>query len=117
MSRFIGDNDAPNHAGEGKHGQARAMTEAALRAEERGEQAEADRLFVQAENTDPEAVANVLEENRDQPSRFHIRAPRSTDFGDDAAVAAITRTIEPNSDAPDRAGITDNGSGADSERR
>jgi hypothetical protein len=34
----------------------------------------------------------------------------------DEEVAAITRTIQPKSDAPSRAGITGPGSGADSER-
>ncbi len=34
----------------------------------------------------------------------------------DAEVAAITRTVRPGSDAPSRAGITPDGSGADGER-
>jgi hypothetical protein len=34
----------------------------------------------------------------------------------DEEVAAITRTVEPKSDPPSRAGITGSGSGADSER-
>lgn len=34
----------------------------------------------------------------------------------DEDVAAITRTIQPHSDAPSRAGISGSGSGADSEK-
>ena len=63
--------------------------------------------------TDPEAVANVLQERAGDPL-----PPRT---GTDAApqndedIAAMTRTIQPRSDAPPRSGITGPGSGADSQ--
>lgn len=119
MSRFIGEDDRPMDAGEGKHGKARELAEAALRAEEAGDQQLADRLFAQAESTDPEAVENVLRDSLDRPTRLHgkRKALRDSDFGNDEAVAAMTRTVEPHSDSPDRAGITQAGSGADNESR
>ncbi|NHN85051.1 hypothetical protein GOB93_10415 [Acetobacter musti] len=103
----------------GKHARARELAEAALRAEAKGDQILADKLLDQAENTDPEAVENVLRDSLDEPTRLHHRhaKPSDADFGDDVAVAAMTRTVEPGSDAPDRAGITQSGSGADNERR
>ena len=90
-----------------KHEAARHEAEAALRAQERGDDAEADRLFEQANRTDPEAVEDVLQEEG---------APVPSDAagaGDDEEVARISRQIEPHSDAPSRAGITPSGSGAD----
>ncbi|GBR04826.1 hypothetical protein [Acetobacter oeni] len=116
MAQSIGDD-----AESGKHGTARELAEAALRAEEKGDQALADRLLDQAENTDPEAVENVLRDRLDNPTRLHHRyakhAGTDTNSGNDTAVASITRTVRPGSDAPDRAGITQSGSGADNERR
>ncbi|NHO32699.1 hypothetical protein [Acetobacter fallax] len=114
MSRFIRDDSEA-----GKHGTARELAEAALRAESKGDQVLADKLLDQAENTDPEAVENVLRDNLDQPTRLHHKYAKGpdADFGDDVAVASVTRTVEPGSDAPDRAGITQGGSGADNERR
>ncbi|RBM05379.1 hypothetical protein [Novacetimonas cocois] len=112
MSRFMNDDDRPDDAGEGRHATARSLAEAGIRAEQAGDQARADALFDQAERTDPEALENVLMENPVPRRRVSGRG-----FGDDAAVARATREVEPGSDAPSRAGITDNGSGADSERR
>jgi hypothetical protein len=103
--------DSPE-SGPDKHEQARRLVEAALRAEAEGNDAEAERLFEQAERTDPEAVANVLQE-RDAALRADIaRRPVR-----DEEVAAITETVEPHADAPSRAGISGSGSGADSEKR
>ncbi|GCE90786.1 hypothetical protein MSKU15_2387 [Komagataeibacter diospyri] len=112
MSRFMNDDDRPDHVGEGKHGTARRLAEAGLKAERAGDQARADELFDEAERTDPEALENVLMENPAPRRRVSGRG-----FGDDAAVARMSRTVEPDTDAPSRAGITDEGSGADSERR
>ncbi|MCE2575586.1 hypothetical protein [Komagataeibacter sp. FNDCR2] len=112
MPRFINDDDRPDDAGEGKHGTARRLAEAGLRAEREGDQARADELFDEAERTDPEALENVLMENPAPRRRVSGRG-----FGDDRGVARMSRTVEPGSDAPSRAGITENGSGADSENR
>ncbi|GBQ26075.1 hypothetical protein HLH34_08830 [Gluconacetobacter azotocaptans] len=72
MSRFIEDDDTPSDAGPDKHEQARRLAEAALRAEEEGDQTRADALFAEAEHTDPQAVENVLMEWPDHP-RTHRR--------------------------------------------
>ncbi|AQU87828.1 hypothetical protein B0W47_10440 [Komagataeibacter nataicola] len=112
MPRSMNDDDRPGDAGENKHATARHLAEAGLRAERAGDQTRADELFDEAERTDPEALANVLMENP-APRR---RVP-AQGFGDDAGVARMSRMVEPGSDAPSRSGITDEGSGADSERR
>ena len=92
----------------GRHATARHMAERAVAAEARGDQDEADRLFAEAEKLDPEAVANVLSESV---------TSRASDPGEqnDAEVAGMSRTVEPHSDAPSRAGITGPGSGADAQ--
>ncbi|GBQ37456.1 hypothetical protein CFR79_13140 [Komagataeibacter saccharivorans] len=112
MPRFMNDDDRPDDAGEGKHGTARRLAEAGLRAERAGDQARADELFDEAERTDPEALENVLMENPVPRRRVSGQG-----FGDDRGVERMSRTVQPESDAPSRAGITDEGSGADSERR
>ena len=99
-------------SGPDKHEQARRLAEAALRAEREGNDAEAERLFQQAERTDPEALANVLQERN-----AALAADLTDRPGADDEVAAITGTVEPHSDAPSRSGISGSGSGADSERR
>lgn len=99
-------------SGPDKHEQARRLAEAALRAQREGNDAEAERLFQQAERTDPEAVANVLQERDAAFSADAADRP-----GADEEVAAITGTVEPHADAPARAGISGTGSGADGERR
>jgi len=103
--------DSPE-AGPDKHEQARRLVAAALRAQAAGDDAEAERLFDQAQRTDPEAVANVLQE-RDAA----LAADLADVSGSDAEVAAITETVLPDADAPSRAGIGGAGSGADTERR
>ncbi|GBQ48541.1 hypothetical protein ACM0P6_08830 [Komagataeibacter sucrofermentans] len=112
MPRSMNDADRPDDDGGNKHATARHLAEAGLRAERAGDQARADELFDEAERTDPEALANVLMENPAPHRRISARG-----FGDDAGVARMSRTVEPGADAPSRAGITDEGSGADSERR
>ncbi|MFT8636158.1 hypothetical protein [Novacetimonas hansenii] len=112
MPRSIDDNARADDPDGGKHATARRLAEAGVRAEQAGDQARADALFDEAERTDPEALENVLMENPAPRRRISGRG-----FGDDAAVAHTTREVRPGSDAPSRAGITDGGSGADSERR
>lgn len=99
-------------SGPDKHEQARRLAEAALRAQAAGDDAEAERLFDQAQRVDPEAVANVLQERDAALTADIADVPAS-----DQEVAAITETVQPNSDPPSRAGISGAGSGADSERR
>lgn len=112
MPRFMNDDDRPDDGGEGKHATARSLAEAGLRAERAGDQARADELFDEAERTDPEALETVL---RDNP--VPRRRVSGQGFGDDAGVARMSRTVEPDADAPSRSGITQAGSGADSEQR
>lgn len=74
MSLFVDHDDRPTDADAGKHEQARRLAEAALKAEEDGDQARADDLFAEADRTDPQAVENVLMERPDHPrARRHIR--------------------------------------------
>ncbi len=96
----------------GRHGTAREFAERALAAEARGDQDEADRLFAQAEQIDPEAVANVLAERRGDAGG--TAAPQALSPQQDEEVAAITRTVTGH-DARPPAGITGSGSGADGE--
>ncbi|MBB2159667.1 hypothetical protein [Gluconacetobacter sacchari] len=67
MSRFVYDDDRPADTDAGKHEQARRLAEAALKAENEGDQARADDLFAEADRTDPQAVENVLREWPDHP--------------------------------------------------
>ena len=90
----------------GKHGGARQQAEAAERAFADGDDTKAADLLDEAMRTDPEGVANVLEE--DGPSM-----PGDEGVASDDEVAAISRQVEPHADAPSRAGITGSGSGAD----
>lgn len=99
-------------SGPGKHEQARRLAEAALRAQDAGDDAEAERLFDQAQRTDPEAMADELQERNAALREDLADTPAS-----DEEVAAINETVEPHSDAPSRAGISGPGSGADRERR
>ncbi|MQR99653.1 hypothetical protein GFJ39_10690 [Gluconobacter sp. AC10] len=113
--------DTPFEGEDRKYQVATEQAEAALRARQIGDDALAERLLKAAERTDPEALANVLQRDIDSPdSRFpnHRTPPAASDD----EVAAITRTVQPGSDAPSRAGILDgngdaDGSGADSEKR
>ena len=88
---------------------ARALAEKAVRAQSEGDEETADRLFAEASRIDPAAVEAVLDE------AVATREPPPPPASDEE-VAAITRTVQPHSDAPSRAGITQDGSGADSER-
>jgi hypothetical protein len=108
MSDLIDGNDG---AGAEKHGQARALVEAALRARRAGEDDRADLLMDQARRTDPQAVEDVLMETApNEVSPEERDAPAS-----DREIELMSRQIEPGADAPSRAGITGSGSGADSQ--
>jgi len=96
----------------GKHGAARLLAEQAVAAQARGDDEEADRLFAQAERSDPDAVIAVLQERAaEAPGRTGGDAMPQ----DDAEIAAMSRTVEPGSDAPSRAGVSGRGSGADNQ--
>ena len=95
----------------GKHGAARALAEQALAAQTRGDEDEADRLFAEADRVDPAAVIAVLQERAGEIGPGGASdAPQ-----DDAEIAAMSRTVEPGSAAPSRAGVSGRGSGADGE--
>jgi hypothetical protein len=97
-----------------RYGTGRALAERALAAEAAGDQEEADRLFAQANDVDPMAVAELLAERRGEqqgPGEGGDAGPPQRD----EEIAAMTRTVEPGQDAPSRAGITGYGSGADAE--
>jgi hypothetical protein len=89
--------------GAGRRAAARSLAERASKAEAAGDLETANRLYDEAQRIDPEAVANVLQERTDQPV---------ADVGSasDEDVAAITRQIQPGSDAP-----SGTGGGTDSE--
>ena len=91
-----------------KHGGARQLMDAADRAVAEGDDTKADDLIDQALRTDPDGLADALAQDRDAAP-----LPGDADVPDDDEVAAISRTIQPKSDAPSRAGITGAGSGAD----
>lgn len=99
-------------ANNGKHGRARQLAEAALRAEREGDSEKAEALFAEAERTDPMAVINLLQEREDQPGALSRDA---TDDPSDEEVARLTNQIEPQSDAPSRANVTGPGSGGDAQ--
>ena len=94
--------------GPDQHGQARHLADKAQRALAAGDVEQAERLRAQADHTDPELVADVLDEREAGPVDPNDVAPAS-----DEEVAAITREIRPRSAAPSRAGIVGPGSGAD----
>ena len=111
MPDMIDGNDG---AGAEKHGQARSLVEAALRARRNGEDDRADLLMEQARHTDPLAVEDVLMEIG--PNELSPDERQAADEApNDREVALMSRQIEPRSDAPSRAGITGSGSGADSQ--
>lgn len=94
----------------GKHAAGRQLAEQALQAQAAGDDDEADRLFAEADRADPQAVAAVLQERADDPP-----APANPSPQDDDEIAAMSRTIEPGTDASSRAGVSGPGSGADSQ--
>ena len=103
----MADIQEPTNFGEGKHGIARRLVDASMRAQRQGDLDEAERLMAEAVRTDPQAVEDALMETR-QGARLD-----AAEIGTDADVSAMTRTVEPGSDAPSRAGVTGSGSGAD----
>jgi hypothetical protein len=104
--------DGDGDAGAEKHGQARSLVEAALRARRGGEDDRADLLMEQARRTDPQAVEDLLMEIG--PQELSPDEPAVVDgVASDREVELMSRQIEPGSDAPSRAGITGSGSGAD----
>jgi hypothetical protein len=102
-----GEPSADKEAPPDKREIARRLAEAALAARRDGDDGRADVLMEQAERTDPEATEEVLAE------RGAGRAEPAPTPPSDAEVAALSRTVEPGSDAPSRANITGSGSGAD----
>ncbi len=82
---------------EERRAQARALVEQARNLDDTDE---ADRLLAEAARIDPQAVD-------DAP------ATTSDPVDSDEEVRLVTATVEPHSDAPSRAGITGEGSGAD----
>ena len=97
----------------GKREAARSLAEQALKAQAAGDDEEAERLFTEAEQTDQEAVIAVLQERSDDANEPSTDA--ETEPQNDEEIAAMSRTIQPGSDAPSRAGISGRGSGADNE--
>ncbi|GBQ11542.1 hypothetical protein [Swaminathania salitolerans] len=96
--------DAPAFDGEdNKHHSARALAEAAFRAEEEGDREKAAQLFRQAEAADPQALESVLLERR--TDREGTAPPP---VASDAEVAAMTRTMEPSRHAPPPEAIDEN---------
>lgn len=93
-----------------RHLTARQLAEQAIAAEKSGDADEAARLFADADRVDPDAVIGVLQERANEPAS---NAP--TEEQDDEEIAAMSRTVQPHSAAPSRAGVSGRGSGADSE--
>jgi hypothetical protein len=105
------------HQGDGiapKHEIARRLAERAVEAQAAGDDDRAELLFTEAEKTDPEAVAAFLADRASDPNDTATGADAEPQ--NDEEIAAMTRTVQPRSAAPSRAGITGAGSGADSER-
>ena len=92
----------------GRHLHARQLAEQAIRAQADGDDDRADQLFAEASKIDPDAVVNALAEAGAGSATGADAAPQ-----DDAELEAMTRTVEPGSDAPSRAGVSGRGSGAD----
>jgi len=92
--------EQPFDGEDNKHHAARDQADAALR------KGNADQ-FNAATHADPEAAEAALEET-DKPLPEDL-APQ-----DDEELAAMSRTIQPHSDAPSRAGISDTGAGGGS---
>ncbi len=94
-----------------RHLHARQLAEQAIRAQTEGEDEKADLLFAEAARIDPDAVANALSAAAADP--MDGATGSDADPQDDAALEAISRTVEPESDAPSRSGVGGRGSGAD----
>ena len=78
-----------------------------------GNDDEADRLFAEADRADPDAVIAALQGQARDPSGGAAGADAAPQ--DDAEIAAMSRTVEPGSDAPSRSGVSGRGSGADNQ--
>lgn len=93
----------------GRHGTARTMAERAMAAKAAGDEDEANRLFAEATRIDPDAVETVL------AAHAHDQAVIPADLApqNDDEIAAMSRTVEPHSDAHARSGVSGRGSGAD----
>ena len=104
----MSDTQGTDEVDSNKRGSARQEVDAAARAQAAGDDERASALIDQASRTDPDGLADALAQDRDAAP-----LPGDMDRPDDAAVAAISRTIQPHADAPSRAGITGSGSGAD----
>jgi len=103
-----GDGIAP------KHVIARHLAELAVAAQAAGDDGKAELLFAEAEKTDPEAVAAFLQDRAADPN--DTATSSDAEPQNDEEIAAMSRTVQPRSAPPSRAGITGPGSGADSER-
>jgi hypothetical protein len=97
-----------------KHGNARHLAELAVAAQAAGDDDRAELLFAEAEKTDPEAVAAFLADRAADPN--DTATGIDAEPQNDEEIAAMSRTVQPGSAAPSRAGITGPGSGADGER-
>lgn len=97
----------------GKHGAARLLAEQAVAAQAAGDDDKADRLFAEADRADPDAVAAVLQERAGSSNDGATGADAAPQ--DDAEIEVMSRTVEPGSDAPSRAGVSGRGSGADNQ--
>jgi hypothetical protein len=97
-----------------KHSIARHLAELAVQAQAAGDDDKAELLFTEAEKTDPEAVAAFLADRASDPN--DTATSSDAEPQNDEEIAAMSRTIQPRSAAPSRAGISGPGSGADSER-
>jgi len=86
-----------------KHHSARALAEAAFRAEDEGEHEKAESLFRQAEAADPSALESVLLERRSEHPGFSPQPAAS-----DEEVAAISRTMEPERHSPPPEALDEN---------
>ena len=107
----MADIQEPDDFGEGKHGQARRLADAALTAQREGRHEDAERLLDEAQRTDPQALEDALAGTQ-AGSQAGAKLD-AAEIATDEEVARISRTIEPGSDSPSRAGITGSGSGAD----
>src|SRR5579863_7877762 len=86
MSR---DNATP--ADEGRKPQARRLTEQAIEAERRGDEAAADRLFAEAERIDPDTVIAVLDEQiAAAPEAARLRSVQRRETSDTPKAPAST---------------------------
>lgn len=90
--------ERPDAAESSERGRARALAEEAMRAQAAGRDVEADRLFVQAQQIDPDAVAAVLAEHdaalapdaRDRPTADHDAERLARPAGDAASYPGST---------------------------